>query len=178
MGLINVRGPLEVLRDSWIDGNVPECTLIDWVQQIKTNLMDFSIIASDRTALAKCKMKSNYNKHSHSVIDFPVGSMVLVRTPGLSSKLDDAWSGPYEVLRLVTPVTWELAVPDAVKKKWVVHANMLKPWHTADSRVCRVVIAVDDDSVTYQPPLHLGLLLLLSCPNSLKFIFLRFCIIR
>ena len=45
------------------------------------------------------------------------------------------------------------AVPDAVKKKRVVHANMLKPWHTADARVCRVVLAVDDDSVTYQAPL-------------------------
>ena len=74
----------------WIDGNVPECTRIDWVQQIKTNLMDFSVIAGDCTALVKCK---NYDKHSHSVMKFPVGSMVLVRTPGLSSKLDDAWSG-------------------------------------------------------------------------------------
>ena len=30
---------------------------------------------------------------------------------------------------------------------------MLKPWHTADARGCRVVVAVDDDSVTHQPPL-------------------------
>ena len=62
--------------------------------------------------------------------------MVSVRTPGLSSKLDDAWSGPYEVLRCVTPVTWELEVPDTAKKKQVVHANMLKLWHTVDARVC------------------------------------------
>jgi len=37
-----------------------------------------------------------------------VGSMVLVRVPGLSSKYDDARSDPYEVTRKVTPVTREI----------------------------------------------------------------------
>ena len=60
----NVRGPLEILRDNWVDGCVAETTLIDWVEQLKMNLMDFSVIVGDRSALAKCKMKVLYDKSS------------------------------------------------------------------------------------------------------------------
>ena len=80
--------------------------------------------------------------------------MVLVRTPGLSSKFDDAWAGPYEVLRKVTNVTWEIAVPDSkLKKKRIVHSNLLKVWHTADARIGRIMLATDDDSLELQPPI-------------------------
>ena len=42
-------------------------------------------------------MKSYYDKTAKPSIDFAIGSMVLVRIPGLSSKFDDSWSGPYEI---------------------------------------------------------------------------------
>ena len=54
--------------------------------------------------------------------------MVLVITPGLSSKFDDA---SYEVLRKATPVTWKIAIPNAVIKERIVHVNRLKVWRTA-----------------------------------------------
>ena len=94
----NVRGPLEILRDNWVDGCVAETTLIDWVEQLKTNLMDFS-------ALAKCKTKVLYDKSSKLNTSFSPGSMVLVRTPGFSAKFSDSWEGQFEVLQQVTPVT-------------------------------------------------------------------------
>ena len=37
----NVRGPLEVVRDSWIDGDSPDSSLVDWVEQLKHTLTDF-----------------------------------------------------------------------------------------------------------------------------------------
>ena len=46
--VFNVRGPLEILGDNWVDGCVAETTLIDWAEQLKMNLMDFSVIAGDR----------------------------------------------------------------------------------------------------------------------------------
>ena len=144
----NVRGPLEVLRDNWIDGNTIESNLVEWVQQLKSNMADFAVIAGDRTALAKAKMKSYYNKTAKPSIDFAIGSMVLVRIPGLSSRFDDSWSGPYEILRQVTPVTWEISIPNSSKKnKRIVHSNRLKQWHTSEAKVGRVVSAVEDDDV-------------------------------
>ena len=77
------------------------------------NLMDFSDIAGDRSALAKCKMKVLYDKSSKPNTSFSPGSMVLVRTPGFSAKLSDSWEGPFEVLQQVTPVTREISIPNS-----------------------------------------------------------------
>ena len=64
---------------------------------MKLDLMEFSVIAGDRTTLAKCKMKSYFDDTKHELPDFPIGSMVQVRMPGLSAKFDDLWLGPYEI---------------------------------------------------------------------------------
>ena len=95
--------------------------------------MDFTILAGDHTALVKCKMKACYDKKHNSLVDFPIGSIVSVRTRGLSSKFDDAWAGPYEILRKLTPVNLEIAILNSVQKKLIVHANMPKLWHTAET---------------------------------------------
>ena len=50
-------------------------------------------------------MKQGYDDKSNKLADFPVGSMALVRTPGLFAKFDDSWLGPYEVHCKVSPVT-------------------------------------------------------------------------
>ena len=102
---------LEAHLRSSVEGNVPDSTLIEWVEQIQCNLKDFSIIACDRTALGKCKMKQGYDAKSNKLADYPVGSMVSVRTPGLFAKFDDSWLGPYEVHCKVSPVTWEFRFP-------------------------------------------------------------------
>ena len=39
----NVRGPLEVLIDGWVDGEVTEYNLIEWVKNMKINLMDLRV---------------------------------------------------------------------------------------------------------------------------------------
>ena len=145
----NVRGPLEILRDNWVDGCVAETTLIDWVEQLKMNLMDFSVIAGDRSALAKCKMKVLYDKSSKPNTSFSPGSMVLVRTPGFSAKFSDSWEGPLEVLRQVTPVTWEISIPNSPRKNRIVHVNMLKEWHTAKVLVRRVVVLEEETPNIY-----------------------------
>ena len=52
-------------------------------------------------------MKAYYDADAFVRDDISVGCMVLVRTPALSSKFNDAWAGPYEVLH---KVTWETLV--------------------------------------------------------------------
>jgi len=107
----NVRGPLEILRDNWIDGCVSDMNLIEWVEQLRMNLLDFSVIAGDRTALAKCKMKKHYDKSSSLNSSLMPGLMVLVRTPGLSSKFSDSWEGPFELLRQGSILSCRISKP-------------------------------------------------------------------
>ena len=48
--------------------------------------------------------------------------MMLMQVLGLS-KFNDSWEGPFEVLHVVTPVTFEIAAPVSVMKKRIVHVN-------------------------------------------------------
>ena len=69
---------------------------------------------------------------------------MLVRRPGLVGKLEDCWDGPYELIRKVIPVTYELSVPQRHSKSLVVHVNALKPWVDVEASVLRVVVADED----------------------------------
>ena len=54
---LNICGPLEGVRDNCIDGDMFNGTLLEWDDQLKLNQLDFSVLADDNTARAKCKMK-------------------------------------------------------------------------------------------------------------------------
>ena len=49
---------------------------------------------------------------------------VLLHTPGIDSKLRDAWEGPYVVLNKLGPMTYNIDVGRA--KRRVAHINTLK----------------------------------------------------
>ena len=49
---------MEVLRDSWMEGDVADSFLIEWVEKLKTNMADFAVLACDKIALSKDWMKT------------------------------------------------------------------------------------------------------------------------
>ena len=79
----DVRGPLEMLKCAWLDGELPEKSLHDWVEQLKDRMEVMSQLASSREKAAKVKMKSNYDKKAKPRT-LEVGSMALMRVPGLT----------------------------------------------------------------------------------------------
>ena len=92
---------------------------------------------------AKEQMKKGYDKHAVER-EFSVGNMVLVRTPDLEGKLSDLWDGPYEVIRKVSSVVYELAVPSRRSKSLVAHVNRLKLWKNPEAHILRVVMAEEE----------------------------------
>ena len=140
----DVRGPLEMLKLTWLDGALPEKSLNEWVQQLKDKMEAMSQLASSRERVAKNKMKSAYDQKAKPR-SFDIGSMVLMRVPGLTGKLDDSWEGPYEVVDKISSVNYQLAIPGRTNKARVVHVNMLRQWHTPDARVLRLVVADEDE---------------------------------
>ena len=143
----DVRGPLEMLKCTWLDGELPEKSLHDWVEQLKDRMEVMSQLASSREKAAKVKMKSNYDKKAKPRT-LEVGSMALMRVPGLTGKLDDSWEGPYEIVDKISPVNYQLAIPGRAGRSQVVHVNMLRPWHTPDARVLRLIVADEDEEET------------------------------
>ncbi len=59
--------------------------------------MSMAELISTCESASKVKTKDDYDKKSRPR-ELDVGSMVLMRVPGLVGKLDDSWDGPYEVV--------------------------------------------------------------------------------
>ena len=68
-----------------------------------------------------------------------------MRTPDLVGKVSDVWNGPYEIIGKVTPVTYELAVPNRRSKRLIAHINRLKKWHGPEAIVLRVLVADEEE---------------------------------
>ena len=58
--------------------------------------------------------------------------------------MSDLWDGPYEVIRKVSSVVYELAVPSRRSKSLVAHVNRLKLWKNPEVHVLRVVMAEEE----------------------------------
>ena len=104
-----------MLKDGWLAGDLGQVDAVEWVNQMKEKLKVMSEIVQVKERKAKEQMKKGYDKHVVERV-LSVGSMVLVRTPDLEGKLSDLWDGPYEVIRKVSPVVYELAVPSRRSK--------------------------------------------------------------
>ena len=101
----DVRDPLDLLKDGWMSRKLPERGVYDWVEQLKERMEVMARLASTQEKAGKVRMKLTYDKKT-KIRSFEMGSMVLMRVPGLTAKLEDSWEGPYEVLNKTSPVNY------------------------------------------------------------------------
>ena len=64
---------------------------------------------------------------------FQQGDQVLVLLPTSSSKLLAQWQGPYEIIKPVGKVNYQVQMHDHRKKTRILHVNMLQRSHTPSS---------------------------------------------
>ena len=64
---------------------------------------------------------------------FEKGELVLIHNPGLHSKLDSVWDGPFQVIEV--PNDMHLIIATFGKKHKRVHANLCKKFSTPESLV-------------------------------------------
>ena len=139
-----VRGPLDILQESWLDGDCETSTVFEWLTSVKAQMEELSVLVSEREKLAKVRMKNQYDRSS-SQKEFVPGDMVLVWKPGIHSKMGASWDGPFQIERKVSPVNYVVQVPGNANRSKVLHVNMLKRWTTAASRIHRVAIVHEDE---------------------------------
>ena len=78
---------------------------------------------------AQAKQKQTYDKRVQ-VQPLEVGDEVLVLNPTRQRKLQLQWTGPYQIVRKVTPVDVEVEMPGRRQERKIYHANLLKKWRT------------------------------------------------
>ena len=140
----DVRGPLGLLRNSWVDSMCDEANIEEWLVNVRHWMVELSEIVSDRERKAKDVMKKVYDRKA-TVKSFEKGEMVLVRKPGIRAKMGDFWEGPYQIDHQVSPVTYYVQVPGNANRARVIHANMLRRWTTPAASIHRVLCVEEDE---------------------------------
>ena len=147
----DVRGPLELLRNAWVEGESEEADVCEWLLSVKARMVEMAVVVSDREKKAKETMKRFYDR-SAKVKTFEAGDMVLVRKPGIQCKMGDSWEGPYQIEKQVSPVTYKIQLPGRPQKSKVLHCNMLRKWSTPAEKIHRVAIISEEESGSEPSP--------------------------
>ena len=112
----NLRGPLEILKDSWENTEKEKFDVCIWVEELQERLEVIKNCVGEKEEKSKEKMKAEYDKKA-KIRELKEGSLVLLRVPGLNNKLDDAWDGPLEVFKKLSDVNYEVTVPKKRNKR-------------------------------------------------------------
>lgn len=123
-----VRGPLDVLREAWegTQQNQP-VNIVSYVLRMRDKLDQLTTLAHDNMAKAQAQQKSWYDRSARSR-SFEPGQKVMLLLPSAESSLLAKWQGPFEVLRKMGPVTYQISMPGRRKPQQVFHINLLKLW--------------------------------------------------
>ena len=126
----HVRGPLDILRESWTgDVENEETPVAAYVVQMRDRLQEMAELVKENAGKAQQRQKRAYDRGS-AQRTLQVGHQALVLLPNQRNRLKLEWVGPYKVIRQVTPVDYEVETPGRRKERKVYHINLLKRWYS------------------------------------------------
>ncbi|CAM4631962.1 unnamed protein product [Lepidochelys olivacea] len=121
------RGVLDLLRETWEHNLSATQGLLQYVLQLQGRLARAGELTRENLNTAQRAQEQHYNRGAQAR-SFGPGDQVLLLLPSEESKLFARWQSPYEVLRQVGLVTYEIRQPGHRKEKQIYHVNLLKPW--------------------------------------------------
>ncbi len=116
----------------------------DWAEELADRLELLRELAWEKGIEAVRSRKKRYDKGSVERM-FEKGDRVLLRTPGLVGKLEEYWSGPWEVVDVCGPVTYKVRMMDKRGKGKVVYLNSMKKYTERGECVRRLTVVMEDD---------------------------------
>ena len=144
-----VRGPLEVIRETWEDdrksGNIMET-----LAEMRANLYKAWEVAKTNEVKAQGISKKKFDKKAKSR-HFAIGDFVLILLPKEGSSLQYKFSGPFKILDKRGDVNYLIEGRGKSKARWV-HVNLLKKYNVRPSPSMVIGPALEDKSdKTCQP---------------------------
>ena len=134
-----VRGPLAVIKETWLEKHPSGKGLVTHVLEIRRRLAVMQQAVQEHLKKSQGTQKRLYDIHS-SRRRFEVGdkALVLLHTPG--NKLEVSWQGPYRVTKVLNDVlNYELDTGKAHKQHRTYHINLLSKWQSRDEMVALVL---------------------------------------
>ena len=124
----DVRGPLDVLRETWEASQQSDESVVSHVLLTRERLRNMSELAQQNLPRAQESQKWWYDQNAR-IRGFHPGDQVLVLLPTSTNKLLARWQGPYQILQQVGKVNYQVYMHDRRKRKRIFHVNMLHEFH-------------------------------------------------
>ncbi|XP_065434808.1 scavenger receptor cysteine-rich type 1 protein M130-like [Chrysemys picta bellii] len=130
--LLQPRGILDLLKEEWETQETRVLGTTQYVLQLREQLQTLGAFARENLERAQAGQERLYNRGARGR-KFAPGDRVLLLLPSSESKLLAKWQGPYEVIRRVGPVNYEVRLPGRWKETRIYHINLLKAWKTREA---------------------------------------------
>ena len=127
-----VRGPLDVLRETWEEPQAKDANVVSYVVAMREKLDQMTELVHDNLSRAQEYQKTWYDKSARAR-EVGVGEKVIVLLPTSTHKLRAQWQGPYTVVRKIGDANYVVDMKDKEKRHRTFHVNMLKRWHERKS---------------------------------------------
>ena len=107
----HIRGPLTIIPESWEEPNMDNLkeSVVSYLKKTSEMLLKMSDIAHRAEQNSKTKQKLYYHRKSF-VRRLEPGQKVSVLLPTTSNKLMAKWKGPFQVIKQLTPVDYEIQI--------------------------------------------------------------------
>ncbi|MGH0149802.1 UNVERIFIED_CONTAM: hypothetical protein FKN15_016115 [Acipenser sinensis] len=125
------RGILDLLREGWEEHKGSSKNVVKYVLLLRDRLDLVGRLAQDNLRAAQHRQEQHYNKNAR-IRTFRPGDKVMLLLPSSESKLCAKWQGPYEVIRAIGKVNYEIRQPDRRNEREIYHINLLKPWQARE----------------------------------------------
>ena len=125
----DVRGPLELLKDTWCGTKQRDHNVVSYVLLMRERLDRMCLEVQENMQASQLRQKSRGAREC----SFQTGDQVLVLLPTTSSKLTAQWQGPYEIIERIGQVNYRVSMHGRRKKQAIFHVNMLQKWHIPGS---------------------------------------------
>ena len=122
-----VRGPLDVLRETWEEPTSGGENVISYVLSMREKLATMSAIARENMERAQATQKTWYDRTARTR-GFKPGDRVLVLLPTSTHKLRAQWQGPYRVVSKLGEANYVVDMDNKRKRQRTFHVNMLREW--------------------------------------------------
>ncbi|KAI3377106.1 hypothetical protein L3Q82_000303 [Scortum barcoo] len=126
-----VRGPLDVLQESWVGSQEKRTSVLAFVLQMRERMEQTTKLVRRNMEKAQSGQQTWYDKAARER-SFSPGQQVLLLLPKAENKLLAKWQGPYTVLKKLSPTTYEIEMLERRNPKQTFHINLLKEWKTRE----------------------------------------------
>ena len=147
----NARSPLDLMVEELVCDKNEVVPVYAWIEKLNERINTIRTYVRENGLSARAERQIAHDKGTR-VREFPVGTMVLLRTPGLSGKLEENWEGPYEVESWPNRVNVRLKIPGRAGKCKVVHINNIKELVQDKMMIHRLVVVAEEHGTDTDVP--------------------------